>query len=83
MLQGRGPDSDQGNRFAGREPGKKMVGVTGFEPVAPASRRQCSTKLSYTPTTNAAGRSRSAGPRMLAHSTFHIKPLCSAGGLGE
>ncbi len=26
-----------------------MVGVRGFEPPAPASRRQCSTKLSYTP----------------------------------
>ena len=30
--------------------GKKMVGVSGFEPPAPASRRQCSTRLSYTPT---------------------------------
>ena len=28
----------------------KMVGVRGFEPPAPASRRQCSTRLSYTPT---------------------------------
>ena len=27
-----------------------MVGVRGFEPPAPASRRQCSTRLSYTPT---------------------------------
>ena len=26
-----------------------LVGVSGFEPPAPASRRQCSTKLSYTP----------------------------------
>lgn len=26
-----------------------VVGVTGFEPTTPASRRQCSTKLSYTP----------------------------------
>ena len=26
-----------------------MVGVRGFEPPTPASRRQCSTKLSYTP----------------------------------
>src|SRR5438552_16966351 len=26
-----------------------MVGVTGFEPAAPASRTQCSTRLSYTP----------------------------------
>ena len=28
-----------------------MVGVGGFEPPAPASRRQCSTRLSYTPPT--------------------------------
>ncbi|CAA7618335.1 hypothetical protein MTBUT4_30028 [Magnetospirillum sp. UT-4] len=28
---------------------QKMVGVRGFEPPAPASRRQCSTRLSYTP----------------------------------
>ena len=28
-----------------------MVGVSGFEPPAPASRRQYSTRLSYTPTT--------------------------------
>ena len=27
-----------------------LVGVSGFEPPAPASRRQCSTRLSYTPT---------------------------------
>lgn len=27
-----------------------LVGVIGFEPTTPASRRQCSTKLSYTPT---------------------------------
>ena len=27
-----------------------LVGVRGFEPPTPASRRQCSTKLSYTPT---------------------------------
>src|SRR5690348_7048633 len=26
-----------------------MVGVRGFEPPAPASRKQCSTRLSYTP----------------------------------
>ena len=30
---------------------KRLVGVAGFEPAAPASRRQCSTKLSYTPIT--------------------------------
>src|SRR6185312_304609 len=28
-----------------------MVGVRGFEPPAPASRKQCSTRLSYTPAT--------------------------------
>ncbi len=27
-----------------------LVGVRGFEPPTPASRRQCSTRLSYTPT---------------------------------
>ena len=27
-----------------------LVGVTGFEPTTPASRTQCSTGLSYTPT---------------------------------
>ena len=31
-------------------PLKRLVGVRGFEPPTPASRRQCSTKLSYTPT---------------------------------
>ena len=29
---------------------KKLVGERGFEPPAPASRRQCSTRLSYSPT---------------------------------
>src|SRR5262249_46591309 len=29
---------------------RPLVGVRGFEPPAPASRRQCSTRLSYTPT---------------------------------
>ena len=33
---------------------KSLVGVSGFEPPAPASRRQCSTRLSYTP--NPSGR---------------------------
>ena len=35
----------------------KMVGERGFEPPAPASRRQCSTRLSYSPT-GAAGQVR-------------------------
>ena len=30
--------------------GERLVGVRGFEPPAPASRTQCSTRLSYTPT---------------------------------
>src|SRR3990167_4176370 len=29
---------------------RKLVGERGFEPPAPASRRQCSTRLSYSPT---------------------------------
>lgn len=35
-----------------------MVGVTGFEPTTPASRTQCSTGLSYTPTNLIAARYR-------------------------
>ena len=37
-----------------------MVGVRGFEPPTPASRTQCSTRLSHTPTV---GTGRSAAPR--------------------
>src|SRR5438445_6272402 len=33
---------------------ERMVGVAGFEPATPASRTQCSTGLSHTPTWNAA-----------------------------
>ena len=33
------------------EYGGELVGVRGFEPPAPASRKQCSTRLSYTPPT--------------------------------
>ena len=36
--------------------GRKMVGVAGFEPATPASRTQCSTRLSHTPTWRAAYR---------------------------
>ena len=39
--------------FAGK-PAGKMVGVAGFEPATPASRTQCSTGLSHTPTKTAA-----------------------------
>ena len=35
---------------------KILVGVRGFEPPAPASRTQCSTRLSYTPMPNLPGR---------------------------
>jgi hypothetical protein len=31
--------------------GELLVGVRGFEPPAPASRKRCSTRLSYTPPT--------------------------------
>jgi hypothetical protein len=37
-------------RPLGLSPSKRLVGVRGFEPPAPASRTQCSTRLSYTPT---------------------------------
>ncbi len=41
-----------------------LVGVRGFEPPAPASRTQCSTRLSYTPTVRAAiARARACGKR--------------------
>ena len=33
----------------------KMVGVRGFEPPTPASRRRCSTRLSYTPMVGSVG----------------------------
>lgn len=35
--------------FPGDPQMKGLVGVRGFEPPTPASRRQCSTRLSYTP----------------------------------
>ncbi len=38
-----------------------MVGVRGFEPPAPASRRQYSTRLSYTPTFAESAARRDAG----------------------
>ena len=38
-IQGRGPV----------ETGPRLVGVSGLEPPTPASRRRCSTRLSYTP----------------------------------
>src|ERR1700738_5372019 len=38
----------------GKTPKNDLVGVAGFEPATPASRTQCSTGLSHTPTKNAA-----------------------------
>jgi hypothetical protein len=38
----------------GKKPNDYLVGVAGFEPATPASRTQCSTGLSHTPTKNAA-----------------------------
>ena len=44
-----------------------MVGERGFEPPAPASRRQCSTRLSYSPTgTREIDRSVAAGAKAAA-----------------
>ena len=40
-----------------------MVGVSGFEPPAPASRRRCSTRLSYTPTVGARYNAAAGGPQ--------------------
>jgi hypothetical protein len=34
----------------GKKPSDYLVGVAGFEPATPASRTQCSTGLSHTPT---------------------------------
>src|SRR6056297_1122929 len=41
---------EQSGRARQSQVSKILVGVRGFEPPAPASRRQCSTRLSYTPT---------------------------------
>src|SRR5215472_3993880 len=41
-------------RFCRKNRRERMVGVAGFEPATPASRTQCSTGLSHTPTENAA-----------------------------
>src|ERR1700761_8739661 len=42
---------------------ENLVGVRGFEPPAPASRKQCSTRLSYTPPTQGARYSEGLAPR--------------------
>src|ERR1044072_3585522 len=41
---------------------KSVVGKRGFEPPAPASRRQCSTRLSYSPTEYRTPRPRGPAP---------------------
>src|SRR5262245_51879134 len=45
-----GDDNADGRVKRLRDHKKLVVGVTGFEPTTPASRTQCSTRLSYTPT---------------------------------
>jgi hypothetical protein len=46
-------DSDAGTNQK-KKPNDYLVGVAGFEPATPASRTQCSTGLSHTPTKTAA-----------------------------
>ncbi len=48
----------------------KLVGVRGFEPPTPASRRRCSTRLSYTPTQARAYRRAFRGPQAMAARRF-------------
>ncbi len=49
----------------------KLVGVRGFEPPAPASRTQCSTRLSYTPAVARGYSEAPAGPQAaLIHQRF-------------
>src|SRR3954464_8617846 len=43
-----------GSGKEGKKPNDYLVGVAGFEPATPASRTQCSTGLSHTPTKEAA-----------------------------
>ena len=58
-AKGGGTASEKADLFAGTASRfyrlgiqrREMVGVRGFEPPAPASRKQCSTRLSYTPPT--------------------------------
>jgi hypothetical protein len=45
-----GVTPDEANSQTANFPQKRLVGERGFEPPAPASRRQCSTRLSYSPT---------------------------------
>ena len=80
------PTADfQGLDFAGVS---YLVGVRGFEPPAPASRRQCSTRLSYTPT-DAGGLARLGGqckPSFTAPgdaSGRGVSGLWSGGGAGS
>jgi hypothetical protein len=51
MNSGRIPAFDPEERYLNSAKHLKvLVGVIGIEPTTPASRRQCSTRLSYTPT---------------------------------
>src|SRR3954447_7452879 len=55
-----------------------MVGERGFEPPAPASRRQCSTRLSYSPTGtrfDAIGSRREPRPRLDRGGFREAQPL--------
>ena len=63
-------------------PERKMVGVTGFEPATPASRTQCSARLSYTPFP-AVGeweprRFYSIGCPAAKRARFRIRSICAA-----
>ena len=66
-----------------------MVGVTGFEPTTPASRRQCSTRLSYTPTQDEENERPFCRYRLLAKSLADttgriiVAGLCDAKRLNE
>lgn len=49
-LSGWWKKLSQNERASCYKDARQRVGVRGFEPPAPASRTQCSTRLSYTPT---------------------------------
>src|SRR3954463_10847995 len=55
-----------------------MVGVRGFEPPAPASRTQCSTRLSYTPTLARNGVAPAQGPAIYRSSSARASGVLNA-----
>ena len=57
---------------------EKMVGVAGFEPATPASRTQCSTRLSHTPTSKSAPYSEANPPPQAIKRTFARPVACPA-----